>query len=134
VAFWLFDGMSGRSLAYITAKALGLSDDHRQDLLTVPTQPMVAARREIEPAKFEAVKSCLLGHALVHRDKSGLHTPTDIANRRASLFRVHVLSGKRAPVTAKNWQTLSGETIARQTVSKHLDTILAALRSSADFE
>lgn len=134
VAYRLFDGMSGRSLAHVTSKALALTDAHRQELATLPTQAMIAARRELEPAKLEGIRNRLLSHALLHRDRSGTHTPIDIANRRATLYRVHVLSGKHAPTTAKNWQALTGKSIARQTVADHLNTIADVLRATRFLE
>lgn len=133
-AYWKFESMHGRSLAHITSKALGLSDDHRQDLLTVPTRAMVVVRREIEPTRFATIHNHLLSHALAHPDRSGKHKPADVANRRLALFRVFVLSGKHAQTTATHWKSLTGETIFRQAVDKQLTIILGALRSAVYFE
>jgi hypothetical protein len=128
VAYWLFVSMRSRSLAHITARALALFDYQRLDLLTVPTMAMVAARRQLAPAKLESIKTRLLSYALAHRDKSGQHTPDDIANRRAALYRVHLLSSNHAPTTAINWQALTGQVMTRQTVSGHLNTVADILR------
>lgn len=133
-AYWKFESMHGRSLAHITSKALGLSDDHRQDLMTVPTRAMVAVRREIEPTRFTTIQTHLLSHALEHPDRSGKHKPADVARRRLLLFRVYALSGKHAPTTAKHWSALTGETITRQAVDKQLSLVFRALRNTADFE
>ena len=127
-AFWHFVSMHARSLAYVTGKALALTDDHRQELLTVPTLAMVAARREIAPERIEQLRADLLTHANNFPDKSGKLNPSDVAARRALLYRAHVLLGKHPPTTAKHWPALTGQTISRQAIGAQLSTIERALR------
>lgn len=133
-AFWRFVGTHSRSLAHVTAKALALPDSARQELMTLPTLAMVAARRELDTERFEVTRSMLLSHAMTHRDKSGTYKPTDIANRRASLLRTHVLSGKHVPSTAKHWRALTGETTSRQTIARNIEAAMGALSSPAERE
>ena len=137
--FRLFSSTSttaGRSVSFKTSRALALTDSQRIDLLTCSTSAMVNARRELAPAKIEAIRERLLRYANAHPDKAGKagkYTPTEIANRRASLYRVHILSGRHAPTTARNWQALTGKSMTRQTVSDRINALENALRRTAYF-
>lgn len=112
---WL---LTRRSLGYFSANGLGLSDAQRQDLMTMPTTAMLAARRELKPEVFMSINECLLSHAMAHPDRSGEHKPERIASRRAALYRTYLLSGKSPTATTRNWTLLSGEQISRQAVTK----------------
>lgn len=133
-AFWRFESMHGRSLAHITAKAMGLSADDRQELMTLPTSAMVAARKEIDTENYAVIQRRLLTCALAAPDKSGKHKPADTANRKASMLRTHILSRRHAPTTAKHWSSLTGETLTRQAISKHVTETLTVLHRMEIFE
>lgn len=127
-AYWIFKGMYGRqNLSSYTARGLGLAREQRQDLLTLPTSRMVMSRRETLPAGFANTRQLLLSHAMAHPDKSGTRSPDAIANRRARLWRVHVLSGQRPAETARHWALLTGETTARQVIARQLTAIQTVL-------
>ena len=116
------------ALSFKTSKGLALDDSHRQDLMMLKTNAMQAERRQLDPEKFAALRERLLSFAIKHPDKSGLHRPDAIANRRAGLWRVYVLSGRRKTATTKNWQRLTSETLTRQAVTKQLAIVVDLLR------
>ena len=118
------------SLAHYCAKGMGLSDVDRDDLMSLPTNTMVADRRQLQQEKFEATRHRLLSFGAAHPDRSGLRAFDVTAQRRASLWRVYVLSRKRQAATVKNWALLSGETITRQSLARQLAIIDVALSGS----
>jgi hypothetical protein len=130
-AFWLFHNVyDKRSLAYVGAKGLALTQVQRQPLMLFTTSAMVAARRELQSTAFEATREALYSHAKARRGMSGSSTPESTANRRACLWRVHVLLGHSPTETARGWQSLTGETSSRQAISKTLE-IIKAVRHEA---
>ena len=120
---------SRRSPSYWCANGLGLSDDQRQDLMTLPTTVMCAARRMLQPRAFAEIEIALLKHAISHPDRSGQYAPECIANRRSALLRTWVLSGKSPTLTAANWKALTGEQLSRQAVSKQIEIISCVTRA-----
>lgn len=114
------------ALSHKCAQGLGLTAAQRQDLMILPTAAMVADRRALHPDKFADFRASLLAHAMQHPDKSGQRTPGAIANRRARLWRVFVLSGHSQTATAKNWHLMTGETLTRQAIAKQLAIISIA--------
>lgn len=131
-AYWIFKGMYGRqNVSSYTARGLGLDPDQRQDLLTLPTSRMVEARRKVQPTAFAEVRQVLLSHAMAHPDKAGTHTPDAIANRRALLWRTHVLTGRRPAETARHWALLTDETTTRQVIARQLTTIQTVLAAQS---
>lgn len=127
-AYRAFTAMYGsQNVSSYTARGLALSLDHRQPLMMLPTSRMVTSRLELQPAAFADTRQRLLSHAMASPDKSGAHSPATVANRRAQLWRVHVLSGKRPAETARNWALVTGESTARQVIARHLTTIETVL-------
>lgn len=127
-AYRMFAAMYGRqNVSSYTARGLALAHEQRQLLLTLPTSRMVAARTELQPTAFADITERLLSHATEFPDKSGAHSPQDIANRRAQLWRVHVLLGKRPTETARGWELLTGTPAKRQVISRQIEAIKAAL-------
>ncbi len=136
-AFWLYDNTARRSIAHITSKGLALSGTQRQDLMTLPTSEMVKQRRELHPDRVEAVRRCLLTHALAHPDRSSKLTPETIANRRAAIWRAHILTGRSPTATAQTWQVLTGTPTTRQIISKQVaitDEVLRLASKLGDLE
>ena len=115
------------SLSYYAAKGLMLSDADRIDLMTLPTKTMVAERRQLQPTEFSAIRVKLLSHSAEHPDRSGVRSFEDVANRRAGLWRLFLLSGKSQANTVRNWKLLMGETITRQAVAKQLSIVASVL-------
>lgn len=129
-AYRVFKAMYGRrSLASYTTRALSLEDAQRQPLMTLPTSRMFAARQELQPAVFEQIRVHLLTSAMESPDKSGARTPATVAERRARLWRVHVLSGKQPAETARNWVALTGEDISRQVIARQISATEAVLKA-----
>lgn len=127
-AYRIFGAMYGRqNVSSYTARGLALAHEQRQPLMTLPTSRMVAARTELQPTAFADITQRLLSHATEFPDKSGAHSPQDIANRRAQLWRVHVLLGKRPTETARGWELLTGTPAKRQVISRQIEAIKAAL-------
>ncbi len=124
----IFAAMYGRqNVSSYTARGLALAHEQRQLLMTLPTSRMVTARTELQPTAFAAITQRLLSHAMAYPDKSGAHSPQNIANRRAQLWRVHVLLGKRPTETARGWELLTGAPAKRQVISRQIEAIKTAL-------
>ncbi|MFZ2122978.1 MAG: hypothetical protein WA012_13715 [Rhodoferax sp.] len=105
--------------------------------MTLPTSEMVKQRRELHPDRVEAVRRCLLSHALAHPDRSSQLTPEAIAYRRAAIWRVHILTGKSPTATAQTWQVLTGTPTTRQAISKQValtDEVLRLALKLGDLE
>ncbi len=131
VAYRVFKAMYVRqNLSSYTTRALELDDAQRQELMMLPTSRMFAARLELQPAAFEQTRAHLLTSAMENPDKSGARTPAEVAERRARIWRTHVLSGRRPAETARNWVALTGESISRQAIARLIDTTEAVLESS----
>ncbi|MGJ3701727.1 hypothetical protein [Variovorax sp. AFSI2.2] len=111
------------SVAHWCTTGLGLSDSQRRDLMTLPTSGMRAERRRLAPQQWTIASERLLSHAMRHRDRSGRHTPENVAARRAALLRTFVLSHRSPTATAENWRLLTGGQLSRQAVSKLIETI-----------
>lgn len=120
---------SSYSVSHWCANGLNLTVAQRQDLMTLPTTAMGAARRALRADQFAQTYAALLSHAMAHPDRSGARSAEAVAQRRATLLRVHILSGRSPTATAKNWKLLTGETTSRQAVAKQIDTIDAVLAS-----
>jgi hypothetical protein len=118
---------SSYSVSHWCSNGMNLTAAQRQELMTLPTTAMGAARRSLRADEFAGTNAALLSHAIAHPDRSGTRSAESVAHRRASLLRVHILSGKSPTATAMNWKLLSGETISRQAVAKQIDTIDAVL-------
>ena len=119
------------AISYLGARGLGLTDDLRQQLLCFPTKGMAATRRGLSGDAFSKLIQQLHDYAAAHPDRSGLHTPAAIANRRARIWRVHQLSGSSPTTTAHNWELLTGEALTRVAITHQLVSIDGARRAAA---
>ena len=116
------------SLAHWCAKGLGLTATHRQDLMMLPTAAMQAERRQLQSDRFAAMRERLLTAAVAKPDRAAKHDPQTVADRRAELWRVFLLSGRSQTATARHWNLLTGNTLTRQAVAKQLGILSDALR------
>jgi hypothetical protein len=131
-AYWIFAAMYGRqNVASYTARGLALTHEQRQPLMTLQTSRMVTARLELQPKPFAETRQRLLSHTMAHPNRAETRTPEAIAEHRAKLWRVYILSGKSPTVTAENWKLLTREVIFRQSISKQIDTIKTILKRRA---
>lgn len=121
------------SLAHWSANGLGLSDEQRQELMTLPTTAIGAARRTLRRDEASARHDAFLTHALTHPDRSGRYSAEAVANRRDDLYRTWVLSGKSPTLTATNWAALTGKRISRQAVSTQISLMIEILDQPAPF-
>jgi hypothetical protein len=129
-AYWIFVGMYDRqNLASYGARGLGLDTGQRQPLMMFPTAAMVKARLELQPARAAETRERLYSYSIERPDSSGQRTPEAIAERRARLWRVFILSGKSIAATAENWRLTTGEPLTRQAALKQVNTIKAILKS-----
>lgn len=129
-AFRIYTAFAARqNLSAYSARGLALDDAQRQPLMMLPTSRMYAARQELQPAAFEQTRAHLLTTAMESPDKSGVHTPAEVAERRARIWRTHVLSGRRPAETARNWVALTGESISRQAIARLIDTTETVLKA-----
>lgn len=116
------------SLAHWCSKGLNLTAPQRAELLTLPTNAMQADRRQLSPERVVALRERLLSHAIEHPDRAGKFGSETIANRRARLWRVFILSGRNHTATAHNWKLLTGQSLTRQAVSKQLGIVAEVSR------
>lgn len=122
------------------AQGLDLSDDQRRDLVCAPTTQLKVERYALHGDKFLDLERFLAKHADAKR--TGGRTKEQVGERRARLWRLHVLTGKSATTTARFWNLIGydserldhnvGQTpdklqtptaITRQAVQKQLDKI-----------
>ncbi len=118
-----------RSVAHWCAKGLDLADDHRQDMMVLPTNAMRAARRQLARSSFAALRDQLESHARAHPDKSGRVSAVEVAARRAMMWRTYVLAGRSPTRAVEFWRLLTGEGITRQALSKQVSLVAEVLRS-----
>jgi hypothetical protein len=122
--------MRNSNLARQGTKALALDDTQRQELMMFPSSRMATARRELQPTRFAEIEAALLSHAHAHPDKDReRNDPATAATRRARLWRVSVLTGHATTATAKYWELLTGEAIARRMIPRRIEAIKTALKS-----
>jgi hypothetical protein len=119
------------SIAHWCSKGIGLTEPQRSQLLTLPTNAMQSDRRQLCPERFEALQDRIASYAMQHPDRSRRHSPHAVANRRALLWRVFVLSARNHTATAMNWQLLTGESLSRQAVSKQIAMVAEMARRGA---
>lgn len=111
------------SFSNFCADGLGLTDAHRQELMTMPTRSMRASRRIIQEREFNALHEKLYSHAIAHPDRAGQRTPEQVSLRRSQLFRTFVLAGGSSITTARYWTALTGEVVSRQAIAKQVDLV-----------
>lgn len=116
------------SVAHWCARGLALSDAQRAPLMMLPTTKMRADRRGLDEYGFQTTRDALLADATVHPDRSRATTPASVAERRAALWRVFVLSQRNVSETARVWSIVTGQTITRQAVAKQIEAVNRALR------
>ena len=100
--------------------ALGLHPHQRLDLRALADS---ASRRRFDGlhgGRFGELFDALTEAAADKPDKAGKFTPADTARRRAWLWRIHELSGRNHQRTAQLWAVMSGNTITRQQVARHI--------------
>jgi hypothetical protein len=119
------------SVSHWCSKGLALTDLQRLGLMVLQTRAMQADRRQLDSDKFSEFRADLLAHAIQNLDKAGKHTPEAIAERRARLWRIFVLSGRNQTTTAKNWHLLTGEALTRQAIAKQLAIVDQVKRERA---
>jgi hypothetical protein len=124
-ALWVYRGAHGRRGHYF-ARGLGLTEDQRHELQTMPTFKMQAERQLLR--RLPEYHEQITAHALSHRDRSGVRTPTQIADRRTALLRLFLLAGRNQTKAAHYLELTTGEHITRQALSKQLDIITTATR------
>jgi hypothetical protein len=115
------------SLAHWCAKGIGLKEAQRQELMMLPTTEMQAERRQLRSDRFAATRARLLSAAISKPDKAAKHCPHAVADRRAVLWRVYLLSGRSQTATAKHWKLLTGNELTRQAIAKQLGIIRDSL-------
>ena len=129
-AYWIFAGMYDRqNLSSYGARGLALDAARREALMMFPTAAMVKARLELQPTDFAQIRERLYSYSIEHPDSSGVRAPEAIAERRARLWRVFILSGKNIMATAENWRLTMDEPLTRQAALKRVNAIKAILKS-----
>ena len=122
-AHWAYGAKSAGCFGqgHYFAQGLGLSDEQRQDLMTMPTSKMRANRRLI--ARLPEFKAAMLDHAQNHPDKSGAQTPERVSERRGQIMIGYLLSGRSKVRGCAYHAALYGENISRQAYTRQLQAI-----------
>lgn len=122
-AHWAYGSKSAGCFGqgHYFAKGLGLSDEWRQDLMTMPTSKMRANRQLI--ARLPEFKAAMLEYAYDRPDKSGAQTPERVSERREQIMRGYLLSGRSKVNGCAYHAALHGEHISRQAYTRQLQTI-----------
>lgn len=120
------------TLSYGSALALALTPAQRLDSITLATDATNRDRQSLHPKAFETVRQTLSLHAYCHRDPSGRRTPEESANRRAAIWRTHLLAGRNKSETVRVWHLLTGEKLSRQAMSVLVKKIALALNVKAE--
>lgn len=124
---WIFrSGRLGARGGYYFSRGLGLGRRHMQPLATMQSNEQRGNRRLI--AALPAHRDAILRHALVHRDKGGRVTPTEVADRRCEILRLYLLADRDATLAASYWTLLHGTSMSRQSLSRHIEHVEAATR------
>lgn len=116
-----------RGMWWKAADGLGLSDAQRQELITMPTAKIRSERLGLSGQRFTDLHQRLLDHAYRHPDRARRHTPELVAQRRARLYRTHILTGCSPARTAKFWALTTGEAMTRQAVAHQVAAVEAIL-------
>lgn len=106
------------------AIALDLDTDQRRHLRTIQTTTTRRLFFDLHEDRFGQLLDELTGEAMTKPDKAPAgkrRTPSDIASRRARLFKVHKLYGGSLRDTARCWEKLTGETPSLATIHKSVD-------------
>lgn len=123
------DSLQQNNLSRSGARALALSPAHRQLMMMFPTATMANRQRpQLEPDRFEDAVITIHSAAQANKFKPRACNPEALAHRRALLWRVFVLLDSSPDATAKAWSRLTGETVSRQSVSKQIAIVTAALK------
>lgn len=122
VAHWAYN--CGHQASHYRAMGLGLSDADRQPLMTMVSKSMRRDRAVLQ--RLPALRDRIWLHAMDHPDRSGSHTPSEIADRRATLLRMYLLAGRNRTLAANLHRCLTGKTISRQSITRHLEAIEVA--------
>lgn len=120
------------TVSYGSALALALTPAQRLDSMTLTSDATNKARLSLQPKAFEAVRQALTDHAYANLDPSKRRKPEESANRRASIWRVYLLSGRNKTETARIWQLLTGEKLTRQAASVLLKKIAIVVHDKAE--
>ena len=119
VAHWVYH--SGHQASYYHAMGIGLSDADRQPLMTMISKSMRSDRAVLQ--RLPDLRQRIWIHAMHHPDRSGMHTPSDIADRRATLLRMYLLAGRSQALAVRLYRCLTGKEISRQSIARHLELI-----------
>ncbi|MCG9056634.1 hypothetical protein LH442_11705 [Laribacter hongkongensis] len=122
-AVWVYRQGQAKMNFYFS-KGLGLTDQQRQPLALLMSQPMRADRELLRAMPRHRER--ILTHALSNRDKGAVHSPQDVAGRRSEILRIHLLGGRSKSRTAEWFNLLHGTKLTRQLVAKQINHIQAA--------
>lgn len=100
--------------------AFGLDATQRRHLRTIQSADTRRLFDDLHGDHFGQLFETLRIEAAAKPDKAGKRTPTEIAARRARLFRTHQLVAGSIRETARAWQALSGETPSLDTIQRHV--------------
>lgn len=120
------------TVSYGSTLALALTPAQRIDSVTLITDTTNRNRRSLQPKHFEVVRQALIDSAHAHPDLSGKLTPEASATRRAGIWRIYILTGRNKTETARIWQLITGEQLARQSVSVMLKKIAVILNDATE--
>lgn len=125
VAIWVY--RSGRSTpSHYHTRGLGLTEAQRQPLMTLISNAMRGDRRVL--GELPKLRDEIWLYVGRHPDRSGKFTSTQIADRRAEILRLFLLSGRNKTRAAEYYRLLTGQSLSRQTLTRHLEGIELATK------
>ncbi|CAM3317875.1 hypothetical protein POHY109586_01320 [Polaromonas hydrogenivorans] len=127
-AYFLYKNLSQTNLARSGTRAMALTPRQRQNLMAFPTAAMWKRRQQLETDKHVETHQALYSEAMANPYRARAFNPEHAANRRATLWRVFVLSDFSPTETTRNWKLVTGESVTRQAITKQITTIKTALK------
>lgn len=125
-AIWVF--RSGHSAGYYHSKGLGLTDRHKQELMTMSSNATRGDREMIK--RLPQLRNRIWMHASENRDRAGRFSTDEITDRRVELLRVFLLARRNRTRAARYLELLHGQRISRQALTRQLEAIEVATKIS----
>lgn len=107
------------------AKGLALTDEHRQDLMTIKTSKQIARQRQLKHS--EEMRRAISSHAIENAGRlSKERRPEQTARDRYLIWKTYMLADRSPTITARMFEAIYGESMTRQKVQKQIAAVTQA--------
>jgi len=104
------------------AKGLGLTDDHRLDLMTIKTSKQIARQRQLKQSA--EMRSAITSHATANAGRlSKERRPDQTARDRYLIWKTYMLADQSPTITARMFEAIYGVQMTRQKVQKQIAAV-----------